>query len=248
MGTIDIINYFLGIIFIILGFAVSNNPNLIAGYNTMTNEKRRNFNITSFKHFLKTTLIAAGFFVIVGNFLFFLISWDAGKVFISVLPGLVLPIFLIYKSKKKYTKQDGGRPTLSLVILFTVIFILLMAGFFLYAPKEPDISVQNEEFNISGFYGITIPVKDIKSIVLSDTMPKILIRTNGLGLGSIKKGNFKLENEGICKLYLQDHDSPYIKITYSNHKLIYLNFKDKDKTTMIFNELLNKITSNTINR
>jgi hypothetical protein len=42
MGTIDVINYFLGGLFILLGFLINKNPNLIAGYNTMSKDEKAN--------------------------------------------------------------------------------------------------------------------------------------------------------------------------------------------------------------
>lgn len=238
MGAIDIINYLLGGFLISLGFLINKSPNLIAGYNTMSKDDKANFDIIGFKQVLKSTLIGNGIFIIMGTLIFYFISWDVGKIFVTILPGSILPLYLVYKSKEYYKGKTNKSKNNYLVAAFNFVFLTVTACFFSYAFKEPQVSITNENVQISGLYGFDIPAKDINSFVITDTLPKILLRTNGLGLGNIKKGNFKLENYGLCKLFLQVSNTPYLKIVYSNDKLVYLNFKDKGKTTQLYNKLL----------
>ena len=95
MGAIDIINYLLGGFLISLGFLINKSPNLIAGYNTMSKDDKANFDIIGFKQVLKSTLIGNGIFIIMGTLIFYFISWDVGKIFVTILPGSILPLYLV---------------------------------------------------------------------------------------------------------------------------------------------------------
>jgi len=48
----------------------------------------------------------------------------------------------------------------------------------------------------TGMYGKEMKASEIKEVELTDTIPHILIRTNGFSLGPVHKGNFRLRNSG----------------------------------------------------
>ncbi|WOD43051.1 DUF3784 domain-containing protein [Hwangdonia lutea] len=64
----------VGAIFIICGVLVKKYPNLIAGYNTMTPEEKRNIDIKKFSTFLHNGLIIIGALLIVASVVFYVIE------------------------------------------------------------------------------------------------------------------------------------------------------------------------------
>lgn len=59
---IDVVNYFIGCIFLLIGKLISNNPSLLSGYYEMSLEERKKFDIKG-KHILKRIFYNWGFFI-----------------------------------------------------------------------------------------------------------------------------------------------------------------------------------------
>jgi hypothetical protein len=77
-------------------------------------------------------------------------------------------------------------------------------------------------------------------IVQIDTvshLPAISARTNGYALGKTLKGNFRLKDKTNVKLFVNAGNPPYIFIKSSHEKPVYLNFKDKNRTLKLYEEL-----------
>ena len=239
MENIDLINYLVGGTLILCGFLINKYPELIAGYNTMSKEEKENFNIDGYKSMLKKTSIITGIFIIVFTFISSLLSWTTGKIYVAILSALLMFFYLVYKSRdfykitdKKTQRKHSGK------LIFLIVLVIGVVCFLFYASREPKISISNEKIEISGLYGFDIQVKNVDSVLITDRLPKISLRTNGFDLGNIKKGYFETKNQGTCKLFLQTRDTPYLKIKYSDNKLMYLNFKDKNKTMALYKELV----------
>ena len=80
---------------------------------------------------------------------------------------------------------------------------------------------QSVSLRIGGMYGETIPLSNIESIVLLDTLPRITFRENGFALGRISKGYFRTADKERVKLILNARKPPYILITKTNGRKIY---------------------------
>lgn len=80
---------------------------------------------------------------------------------------------------------------------------------------------QSVSLRIGGMYGETIPLSNIESIVLLDTLPRITFRENGFALGRISKGYFRTADKERVKLILNTKTPPYILITKTNSRKIY---------------------------
>ena len=66
----DIINLLTALFFITLGFLVKSFPNLIAGYNTMSPDRKKDVDIKGLSTFIRNALIITGFIIIGGYYLF----------------------------------------------------------------------------------------------------------------------------------------------------------------------------------
>lgn len=80
---------FISIFFIILGILVWKYPNLIAGYNTMTQEQKNKVNIKALKSFMCSTFCAIGLLI----FITFLIAQTVtDKKTAIILSSILIPI------------------------------------------------------------------------------------------------------------------------------------------------------------
>ena len=66
----DISNLIVGLLMIGIGFLIKSFPNLIAGYNTMSKDKKKNVDIEGLSTFMRNGLIAIGLTIIIGYYLF----------------------------------------------------------------------------------------------------------------------------------------------------------------------------------
>lgn len=147
------------------------------------------------------------------------------------------PVF----ESKVYSKINTIR-TLFMVLI--TAFILLFTGYILYrGTQETGIVYTDDSFYIKGMYGTRVNYQDISSVDTIYSMPKIKIKTNGFAFGKICKGNFKLTNDTVVKLFIHCDLHPVIVIQCKKDKNVYINFRDRQKTLDLYKEILHKINN-----
>lgn len=117
-----------------------------------------------------------------------------------------------------------------LVLLFALTITLL-------GQREQKVTIENRELKIRALYSLTIPLDEIAQIDTVSHLPAISARTNGYALGKTLKGNFRLKDKSNVKLFVHVGNPPYIFIKSSHEKPVYLNFKDKNRTLKLYEEL-----------
>jgi hypothetical protein len=122
-----------------------------------------------------------------------------------------------------------------------IISVLLVLGLVLIPNyTETRVTVGSDEFKIKGVYGLTLPYSEIEQLDTISKMPEISLRTNGYAFGKTLIGNFKLSDDIYAKLFIKMGFSPYIFIRAKGRVPVYINFKDKQKTIKLFNNLTGK--------
>ncbi|MDR2927422.1 MAG: DUF3784 domain-containing protein [Cytophagaceae bacterium] len=91
MESIDIINWGLGVFYIVMGFAIYAFPNLIAGYNTMSKNEKESFDIVPFKKLMRNTFIVSGIIVLIASILFWTLNV---RIEIKIIPMVIIPLAL----------------------------------------------------------------------------------------------------------------------------------------------------------
>jgi hypothetical protein len=122
----------------------------------------------------------------------------------------------------------------AIVLAAGIIVFLLMQG----TRKEAEVLLQQDSVRITGQYGISFKVEDIKNVQLSITLPAVGAKTNGASLGDIKKGDFMIDGIGKCRLFLQAKNGPYLFITLKDGKTIIMSYPSAEKTVRIYQELI----------
>jgi hypothetical protein len=119
-----------------------------------------------------------------------------------------------------------------IVAVFVVGFYLLLSG----SGKPASFTVNGEALEIKGLFGTTVPIAEISSLELTDSMPAIVYKNNGSGLGSVNKGEFTLEGEVQARLYMDKSKPPFIHFTQGG-TAFYLNSETEQKTRELFDQL-----------
>lgn len=223
----------------------------IAGFNTMSKEKRAWYDEKALCRCMGQLLLAlALFFALVPVGVFFDIQWLP---FFAVAFVLVTVIaFIIYANTgNRFQKSDipenevqmMKKPAVRAVYTVAVLAIVMVAlstTTFL-GTQEPTINVLDSSMEIKAMYGLDIAFSEITDIsLLEKSMSEIGvgIKTNGYrGFGQSLKGHFSLGGQGNAMLFVQSNTSPTILIERSNKQNVYLSFRDGEKTRELFDEM-----------
>ena len=122
-----------------------------------------------------------------------------------------------------------------------IISVLLVLGLVIIPNyAETRVTVGSNEFKIKGVYGLTIPYSEIEHVDTISNIPKVSLRTNGYAFGKTLIGNFKFSDDSHAKLFIKRGFAPVIMIKVKGCVPIFINFKDKQKTINLYNNLTNK--------
>ncbi len=226
----DTLNCIQGVFYIVMGLLISKFPNLLSGYNTMSDEEKKIFEKSNNKLYFRNVLIICGLASISLTFLSNSITWD---ICLSILLGLLIPFLFVLRPN-----PIKKRETFSKKNTYIVLFLIgALCVFLYYATRESDIEITKERIEVSGLYHFSIKMKDIDSIKVVDELPKFVLRTNGFDVGVVKKGFFKTEKGEIYKLSLHTNKKPYIKIYHSTDQILFLNYSDSVRTLQLFDNI-----------
>ncbi|WP_106830670.1 PH domain-containing protein [Parabacteroides pacaensis] len=139
-------------------------------------------------------------------------------------------------SNEQHSSEKANRIAKILIglgILASVCFI----GSFYFMLRAPKIVIQENALFISGMYGQTIPLNDIRSVQLEESFPPG-IRTNGVGgIGGIRKGHFNLKGIGPCMVYTRTTEAPFIYLTKTDGKVTIINQSNSGETEELYRKL-----------
>ena len=97
-------------------------------------------------------------------------------------------------------------------VIVALTAALILGQVYVYS-QPPAVAVANGRFSAGlGLYGIDIPISDMQSLELVDTLPRIQNRTNGYSAGGLLRGNFRLEAWGSGKLFINRNSPPYVVV------------------------------------
>ncbi|HOP03203.1 MAG TPA: DUF3784 domain-containing protein [Tenuifilaceae bacterium] len=231
-----VLNIVTGLFLIGMGILVKSYPNLISGYNTLPPEKKKKVDIKGLSTFLRNGFALIGMAIIViPTFFYFtglLVLSNVSMVAIILVGVLTIAILSLKFDRNK----KGLRQIIPLVLLgITIAFVAMVI---LYGLKPVKISIQEQTINIEGMYGCTINTADIEEIKLIDSMPQILLRTNGFHLGTTYKGYFALSGFPKVKLFIQNQDGPFLMLSTKHNNIYIINFAEINETKRLHTNLV----------
>lgn len=98
-----------------------------------------------------------------------------------------------------------------------------MGGLLIPSLQGGNVSYENNTLRISGIYGAELKKDEIKSITKVDVLPQVNLRTNGFGLGDIRKGFFRTVDGKIVHFILTSNNLPALHISTTSGENIYVN-------------------------
>ncbi len=105
----------------------------------------------------------------------------------------------------------------------------------IYRAFPLEVKVERDRIDIDCAHGTEVKFDGIREVSMVESMPDIIIRTGGVSIADkVNYGNFKLEEIGDGKLYLQSRESPYVKIDLKNGSFIFINFDESSKTKKLY--------------
>jgi hypothetical protein len=225
------------LLFVAIGFIVDekNAKYLLSGYNTMNEEDRQKVDMGVYIPYFRHFHIFLGIsFLILATALTYLISENAGGIFLAVYPILAYIYFIVTSSK--YSKERSAKWNKSgvFILMAALLFVVALLG---YGFKENKLTYDSNRIEFNGSYGESLTQSEIRSVELVNQLPEITLKTNGFALGTIKKGYFKIDNGEIVKIILNSDNKPLILFTKTDGKKIYYSAKDKSNKEVV-NEVL----------
>ena len=236
----DIVIIFIGLFMIGLGFFLKKFPDTIAGYNTMSRKKKEKVDIVGLSTFARNALVTIGISIIAGYYFFKLIGLPLIAECFLFVPIFFGFVFIMIKSRKydrnKLTKTTKIAYALTFIVLaFIIVFVV---GLLISGTASTKIIVADSTVEFKGMYGLKLDKEKIESVEIINTIPKILMRTNGFDSGGHKKGHFNLQTFGRCRLFIESETPVYIVLTLKDNERIIVNYKDSTMTRNKYNELL----------
>lgn len=216
-----------------IGFLVKRYPNMIAGYNTMSRKEKENVDIKGLSLFMSRCLIVMGIMVAVCYYLFLRMGWPTAASFVPLFVPLISVSYMLIKQRKYDHNSTSAKKNKKSMLIASVIVAIGLLPIF-YGMFPADVKIAQNRMVITGMYGTALNLEELKSITLSDTLPAITYRMNGLAVGNVRKGWFKLRDGGKCLLFLSSDEAPYIKITDKSGLQIYLNARTPEQTRKIY--------------
>ena len=124
---------------------------------------------------------------------------------------------------------------IGIISIMTIVLLVLF-------KKKTKFEIFDDLIIISDFaYPAKIPNYAIKSISMVEKLPKVTMRSNGSGGLKTWKGIFRIIGGKRVLLYVEDHHKgPIIKIETVREN-IYINFKNREETHELYDELTNKV-------
>nr|AIA99591.1 hypothetical protein [uncultured bacterium contig00023(2014)] len=240
----DIFVVVFAAIWVGMGLFCKKYPDTISGYSTMSREKRKNVDIQAVAN-----LIDKGFQIMVGAmlvlyFVFRLLGMPVVAM-IAWIASIFVGTAVLLVMTQKYDKNPRGKflkylPSAITMLLAIGIPILMAVGIpvLIATGAQPSKAIIGEDsVTFTGQYGIAIQLDDIAKCELWDDIPRITARTNGLGLGDICKGDFRLDSLGKCRLFIKLGDTPYLYIETKDGRKIIFNSPDPPVTESLFEAL-----------
>lgn len=202
----------------------------------MSAQKRKNVDLPAIGRLYKRGLTATGVAASVISIVFSLLNLLTLAI-ISIVAITFIGTIATTILGGKYNKNPQSKLaiTFSTVIIAAVMIVVCNS---IYTGVQPtQAAVTEGRIAFSGRYGIEVEQDQIREIELWDSIPRIKIRVNGIGLGNILKGEFNLEELGRCRLLLNLPNPPYLYIELENNKKIIFNSKEPGYTERLYNQI-----------
>ncbi|MDR5659845.1 DUF3784 domain-containing protein [Serpentinicella sp. ANB-PHB4] len=230
------ISYLIAGLFIILGVClrVFKWDFLIAGFNTMSQEKKKNVDRVGLTRAMGNFCLAIGGLMMISG-----IATTYGYRLLALLGYLTifpLTVFILFYVQRFDHNPRNKKLETRIALIILIPVGLLLGALFFVGTREAQVSFTEDRISIGGIYGRDIQYDHIENVELVEEIPKIERKIGGMDVGYNLRGNFQLEDMGRGRLFIHSNLSPYI-IIHTENQYFILNFRDPEQTKSVYQEL-----------
>lgn len=108
----------------------------------------------------------------------------------------------------------GSMLTSAIVIVLTLLFIYAVI-------KLSGVEARADGLVLKGLYGRTVPYTSMTSAELYDAdLPASMVRVNGVSLGFLELGHYRLKDMGSVLLFILKRQKPYLLLRTSTETIL----------------------------
>lgn len=220
-----LVNIMIGLLFAFLGLLIGKFRmyGLIAGVNTASEEQKENMDLPAMGKAIALMCYGIAMANLIPAALNHLFGFP---LYIAPLLTVIIIFFSLVRIQR-YDHNVKSKEATRKALKAMVIVVIVGGILFSQVIGEHQVIITDASVKVSGMFGKTFALKDVESIREVQEMPRITLRTNGLGLGSIQRGQFRLEGAKKAYLYLSKGGGPYIEILTEDYP-VYINFRDAE--------------------
>ena len=152
---------------------------------------------------------------------------------VAMMAGVIVLTAVLRKYDHNTQRKKANVHIIVVAVFMVAICIMLWSW-----SRPVRIAVTEDEIEISGSYGVTVARSSIRSVQLLDSLPEIEVRTNGIGMGNIQKGHFRIEGFGSCRLYVDLKYPPFVLLGLDTGEIIIFNTKNPSETESLYRACL----------
>ena len=242
----------LAFFFVIVGLLFSKGKGgfLLAGWNTMSKEKKAQYDEKALLRFLSNFMFLLAVFWAAAGLLYLMGHYGAGTVLslVSMVP-LLFAVFYVNKSKRFRREDDAPaydpndpkelkkRKIRAILMLVILLGTIIPVGWLMWEGQRPvSVNVRADSLVIRGLYGTTLDFDRIADVERL-TQPMSFIgagrRRAGHATSNSWRGNFA---EG--QMHIQNpNEGPTIRITPIGDRPIFISKSNPNDTEALFIEI-----------
>lgn len=218
-------------------------PELISSYSMMSRKELANVDLKAAGRTSLVTMCATAVAVLALYYPLYYTGHYTLAIELSIVAVFAGCIALVY-ALRKYDRNPGRKKGTVAVAVTAVVAAVVCIMLFSWS-RPVQITVENGAVEFSGAYGMTVPGNRLRSVSVMETLPEIELRTNGIGMGNIQTGHFRLEGTGPCRLYVNLRFSPFVQLVLDDGEIIIFNTSEKDRTMELYESCVELCMSGT---
>ena len=226
----------VGLSFIGIGFLVVKYPMQIGSYNVLPKHERDKIDIRPYALFMRKAMIIMGSIIIIGSLILHLAGlreWWIVLLLVTIFTGagILLKKERAFYGARKKSKMQKWSFRIAIAIVVILFVCIIDTG------RPAKIEVKDNTFIIHGAYNQRIPLDSITGVAITDHLPYITIRTNGLSFWKYHKGYYQSKEEGRIMLFLHSKGGPFLVVKSKRKPTIFINRNTKEEVEELYEKL-----------
>lgn len=222
----------IAVLLVAVGLAAMKWPGLISFYSLMAPQERENVDMKAAGKSSAVTMAVTGLACAVLYYVPYFMGHPAlalALCIVAVMAGILVLTAVLRKYDHNPQRKKANVHVVVVAAVTVAVCIMLWSW-----SRPVRVTVTESEVEISGPYGLTVNRGSIRSVQLLDTLPEIEVRTNGIGMGNIQKGHFRIEGFGACRLYVDLKYPPFVLLGLDTGDIVIFNTDDPAETESLY--------------